>query len=151
MDLKGVIQARRTREARKKPFLPSRFSVVNSIVAAHGLDYEFLRLLARLDEAAFHKLAEYGKIKEKPHLDLEFFSLATEAEYLLSGAITEKLDSPYLDFARAPEELLLAAPLYRLNLALPGEVLASRHFAGLLMEELEKNRKQKTENRKPEE
>jgi hypothetical protein len=119
-------------------------------MSAFGLDHGFLRLLARLDEAGFHNLAKSAKIKEKSGLASPLFALISEAEYRLATAIMEKLDNPYLEYARDPEELILSAPLYRRNPDLPPEVLATRHFAGLLTEELEKNRKQKTENRKPE-
>ncbi|MBM4293677.1 MAG: hypothetical protein FJ126_02075 [Deltaproteobacteria bacterium] len=138
MDLKRNFKTGRAQEARKKLFLPSRFNLVSSIVKAYGLDNAFLRLLDRVDERAFHNLAKSAKIKEKPGLTLPLFSLATEAEYLLTAAIMEKLDNPYLDNARDPEELVLSAPLYRRNPALPPEVLAPRHFAELLAEELEK-------------
>lgn len=138
MDLKQNLRARRARESSKKPFLPSRFSVVSSIIKIHGLDFAFLRLLDRIDEIVFHNLAKSAKIKEKSGLELPLFSLTVEAGYYLTTAIMEKLDNPYLDYARDPEELILSVALYRRNPALPAEVLAGRHFAGLWAEELEK-------------
>jgi hypothetical protein len=138
MGLKQSFQNRRSRETGKKPFLPSRFTVVSSVVATYGLDNAFLSLMDRFDEKAFHNLAKSAKIKEKPGLALPLFALSTEAEYRLTAAIMEKLDNPYLDHARDPEELILSAALYRRNPALAPEVLATRHFAGLLAEELDR-------------
>ncbi|MBM4273860.1 MAG: hypothetical protein FJ134_05285 [Deltaproteobacteria bacterium] len=143
-DLKRNLKANRARESGKKPFRPSRFTVVSAIIKAYGLDLAFLGLLDRVDERVFHNLAKSAKIKEKPGLELPLFSLTTEDGYYLTNAIKEKLDNPYLNYARDPEELILSPFLYRMNPALPEEILANRHFAWLSAQELEKI----TENRK---
>jgi hypothetical protein len=119
----------------KRPWRPSTFARISSIVRAYGLDESFLRTL----DAPPEDLAAYGLGlaggKVKTSLELPLFGLATEADYHLAMCIIKKIYNPYLDYVQDPEEILLCGPLFLCQPHLGPDELSRFHFADLLRRE----------------
>jgi hypothetical protein len=63
------------------------------------------------------------------------FSLAEQKEYVLTLAIIDKINNPYVEFAQSPEEIALSKLLFELNPSLGEEKLERYHFETLLLYE----------------
>jgi hypothetical protein len=133
MDIQRLKQERS--QPGKRPWRPSTFTRISSIVRAYGLDESFLRTL----DAPPEDLAAYGLGlaggKVKTSLELPLFGLATEAEYQLTMSIIRKINHPYLNYVQDPEEILLCGPLFRRQPHLGPDELSRCHFADLLQRE----------------
>jgi hypothetical protein len=130
MDIQRLKQER-TRP-RQRPWRPSPFTRISSIVQAYGLGESFLRTLEGPPEAltAYGMRLAGGKLKTP--LELPLFGLAPEAEYHLTMNIIRKINNPYLDYVQDPEEILLCGPLFLSNPHLGSDELSRFHFATLL-------------------
>ena len=135
MDLLDNIRNCRARQKRKRPYKPTGFSRVSALVKKYGLGEDFLQLLDSPENWRPYKNMETSQVKLKDPFDFPLFSLSTKEEYALAEAIANKVDTPYLQFAHTPEEILLAAPLYEANPLLGPEDLQRYHFSTLLLYE----------------
>jgi hypothetical protein len=133
--LKGQVRQCRAARAGPRPWTPSRFSRVAAIVARYGLTEAFLAEAAAPAEALLDHL---GVQFHKAPLALPLFGLATEDQYRLAQRLMALADNPYLDYAATPADVLLSAPLYRLNPHIPAAELAGAPFTLLLARELQR-------------
>jgi hypothetical protein len=123
-------------QPQKRPWRPSRFTRISSIVKACGLGETFLRTLDALPESLTGAGLRFKTMKFKASLELPLFALATAEVYDLTTRIIRKIDNPYLDYVQDPEEILLCRPLFHRNPHLGPEALNRFHFATLLGREL---------------
>jgi hypothetical protein len=119
----------------KRPWRPSPFTRICSIVQAYGLGEDFRRTLDALAE----DLVAYGLGlaggKSKAPLEMPLFGLASEAEYHLTLSIIRIINNPYLNYVQDPEEILLCGPLFLRQPHLGPDELSRFHFADLLRRE----------------
>jgi hypothetical protein len=123
-------------QAAKRPWRPSQFTRISSIVKAYGLGETFLRTLEAPPESLTGAGRRFKAIKFKTALELPLFALATAEVYDLTTRIIREIDNPYLDYVQDPEEILLCRPLFHCNPHLDPEALNRFHFATLLGREL---------------
>jgi hypothetical protein len=123
---------RRTRKA-KQPFQPSLFVKIHVLVQTYGLEEDFLNKLDEFTDNFTVDQLKHNTVMIKEKLQLPLFDLATPEKYRLTMAIIEKVNNPYLHFARSPDEILLCTPLFRRNPDLGPERLAAHHFQTLLL------------------
>jgi hypothetical protein len=123
-------------QPQKRPWRPSRFTRISSIVKACGLGETFLSTLEALPESLTGAGLRFKTMKFKASLELPLFALATAEVYDLTTRIIRKIDNPYLDYVQDPEEILLCRPLFHSNPHLGPEALSRYHFATLLGREL---------------
>jgi hypothetical protein len=123
-------------QPQKRPWRPSRFTRISSIVKACGLGETFLSTLEALPESLTGAGLRLQTMKFKAPLELPLFALATAEVYYLTTRIIRKIDNPYLDYVQDPEEILLCRPLFHRNPHLGPEALSRFHFATLLGREL---------------
>jgi hypothetical protein len=123
-------------QLQKRPWRPSRFTRISSIVKAYSLGETFLRTLEALPESLSGTGLGFTTMKFKAPLELPLFALATAEVYDLTTRIIRKIDNPYLDYVQDPEEILLCRPLFHSNPHLGPEALSRFHFATLLGREL---------------
>jgi hypothetical protein len=116
----------------KRPWRPSRFTRISSIVKAYGLGETFWKTLEALPESLTATGLRFKTMKFKASLELPLFGLATAQVYDLTTRIIRKIDNPYLDYVQDPEEILLCRPLFHINPHLDPEALSRFHFATLL-------------------
>mgnify|MGYP005845584793 FL=1 len=73
------------------------------------------------------------RIWPKSRLEVPPFVLVSGDEYLLVRDLLDRLDNPYLAFARSPEEVLLSATLHARNPSLEVGRLLHHDFETLLL------------------
>jgi hypothetical protein len=123
-------------QAAKRPWRPSQFTRISSIVMAYGLGETFWRALEAPPESLTGGGRRFKTMQFKAPLELPLFALATAEVYDLTTRIIRKIDNPYLDYVQDPEEILLCRPLFQRNPHLDPEALNRFHFATLLNQEL---------------
>lgn len=134
MELRKQIKAERDQQRAKIPFRRTPFDRINAIVKRHALGKEFLANLANFSD---HHIGEYlavYRLRAKDQWDPPLFSLSSEAEYRVTTAIIDMVNTPYLHFVGSPEEILLCSALFRRNPSLEPDKLTRYHFATLLLE-----------------
>jgi hypothetical protein len=140
MDLLQQIKSDRAQKKKKQPFSPTLFDRISGLVKEYGLGESFLAKLESPADFFLEKEAEFARVREKEPFRLSLFSLAEKKEYVLTQAIIEKLNNPYLEFAQSPEEIALSQLLFELNPFLGAEKLQRYHFETLLQYERAKIR-----------
>ena len=119
----------------KEPFSRTAFTVVAALVREYNLDKSFVAQLKDFSPPGVEWLRSFELHVKRP-FEAPLFSLVSESEYRLAQAILAAADNPYLRFARCPEELLLAKPLFDLNPELESVVLARAPFRTLRAREI---------------
>ena len=102
------------------------FGRVAAIVQGYGLTESFLDMLVvppELSEASGPSVR--FQVEEPP------FPLCSHREYLLVQAVLERSRSPYLIWAKTPEDLRWSRPLYLLNPQISTEKLKRFPFSVL--------------------
>lgn len=132
MTLLQHIKRERTQQRKKQPLKQDVFNTISGLVRRYGLDDNFLRELDNAGDNLSKLNLEITRVRSKPHFEFPLFSLATKEEYNLTMAILRKVDNPYLQFVKSPEEILLCELLFSLNPLLSPEILMSFHFETLL-------------------
>jgi hypothetical protein len=142
MDILTHLKSKRKRQRNKAPFKKNVFNNISRVVARYGLEKNFLAALENVDNAFLEKKLNSNRVRVKEALEGPLFSLVSQEEYTLTLSIMHKIDNPYLLFAHSPGEILLCAPLYRLNPTIAPEKLARYHFETLLLHERAKTNNQ---------
>jgi hypothetical protein len=132
MDILEQIKTDRAQKKKKQPFSPTLFDRISGLVKEYGLGESFLEKLECPADFLLEREAEFARVREKEPFRLPLFALAEKKEYVLTLAIIEKLNNPYLEFAQSPEEIALSGLLFELNPALGAERLERYHFETLL-------------------
>jgi hypothetical protein len=142
MDLLQELKREHSLRNTKRPHWRSAYTIVNLIVKRHGLTEDFV---AKLTGNATPNISDgngftHGPLKRKKRLEALPFSLSTRKDYLLTKRIIQTTDNPYLRFAHSPDEIILSAPLFRMNPTLPTKLLERQHFETLFLSEQAKAR-----------
>ncbi|MCU0574299.1 MAG: hypothetical protein MUC41_15075 [Syntrophobacteraceae bacterium] len=133
MDLTVSIRGDRARQRKKPPRDNQVFNVLGCIVKDYGLKRDFLGRVDGIGDRAGRGAAEVLRIWPKSRLEVPPYVLVSGDEYRLVSEIMERLDNPYLAFARSPEEVLLSATLHARNPTLEDGLLLRRDFETLLL------------------
>jgi hypothetical protein len=133
MDLHRQLKQARARP--KRPLSRTAFTVVSALVREYELDESFLAELREISQPGAAGLRSFEPRAKEP-FEPPPFSLVPERQYRLAQDMVAAADNPYLVFARSPEELLLAAPLFRFNPGLEPAILARTDFRTLLAREI---------------
>jgi hypothetical protein len=133
MDLKDSFRRDRLRGKEKEPWAPSLFSQVGGLVRRHRLGEAFCQLLGQMTTASAETLAQTHRSAPKAPFEPPLFFLATAEDYQVIQKILSGLNNPYLAWACSPEEILLSQTLWSRRPGLDPEVLATHHFAALLL------------------
>jgi hypothetical protein len=122
---------------KKRPFQPTLFARVSTIVRDHRLTEAFL---ARLDAGEAPLLADIDRRiqGEREPLVVPLYSLVREEDYRVTRGILERVSNPYLAYSQSPEDILLSGALFARNPALPPGRLSCWDFETLLSCELAK-------------
>src|SRR3974390_669323 len=123
MDLKDSLRQDRARGKKKEPLHPSLFSHIGGLVRRHSLGEAFCRLIGPMTAKGVETLARAYRAEAKPLYEAPLFFLATPEKYQLIHQILTALNNPYLAWARSPEEILLALPLWQRRPGLDQEAL----------------------------
>ena len=135
MDILKQIKTDREQKNKKQPFSPTLFGRISGLVEEYRLGESFLEKLESPVDLFLEKEAEFARVKKKQPFMIPLFSLVEQDEYVLTLAIIEKVNNPYLEFAQSPEEIALSRHLFDLNPALGTEKLESYDFETLLLYE----------------
>ena len=135
MNLLQHIRSEKTQQKKKRPFERNVFNKISGLVRWYELDDGILKRLDKAVDYLPKKKSVSGRLRPKIPFEFPLFSLATKEEYSLAEAIIQKIDNPYLQFAKSPEEILLCRPLYDLNPALSQEQLTQYPFETLFLHE----------------
>ena len=135
MDLLHQIKSDRAQKRKKQSLRPTLFDRISGLVKEHGLGESFLEKLESPEDFLIEEKAEFARVRRKQPFRIPLFSLIEKKQYILTLAIIDKIDNPYLEFAQAPEEIVLSKLLFDLNSALGAEKLESYHFETLLLYE----------------
>ncbi|MEJ2364477.1 MAG: hypothetical protein P8075_08145 [Deltaproteobacteria bacterium] len=135
MDILEQIKTDRAQKKKKQPFSPTLFDRISGLVKEYGLGESFLEKLESPANFLLEKEAEFARVRQKQPFMIPLFSLTEQKEYVLTLAIIEKVDNPYLEFAQSPEEIALSKLLFELNPALGAEKLKRYHFETLVLYE----------------
>ena len=135
MDILQQIKTDRAQKKKKQPFSPTLFDRISGLVKEYRLGESFLEKLENPADFLQEKEAEFALVRKKQPFMIPLFSLTEQKEYVLTLAIIEKADNPYLEFAQSPEEIALSKLLFDLNPALGPEKLERYHFETLLLYE----------------
>lgn len=136
MNLLEQIKDQKLKEKSKRPFNRSLFTIVSTIVQKHRLDHTFLGRLKDLEEGLMAPPFDPARLRAKEPLEPPLFSLCPLEPYRLTRAIIERVNNPYLKFARSPEEIRLSFVLHQRRPDLPPEMLRRHHFENLFLLEL---------------
>lgn len=147
MDLIGHIKYNRAKQRQKKPIKIDVFNQISGIVRQYGLKESFLDIFDTVEDQFSAENLNLLRIRVKTPVVRPIFSLVEKEEYDLIMSIIYKADTPYLEFAHSPEEILLCKSLYRLNPAISAEKLSRYHFETLFLHERVKRNRMET-NRK---
>jgi hypothetical protein len=132
MDILQQIKTDRAQKKKKQPFSPTLFDRISGLVKEYRLGESFLEKLENPADFLQEKEAEFALVRKKQPFMIPLFSLTEQKEYVLTLAIIEKADNPYLEFAQSPEEIALSKLLFDLNPALGPEKLERYHFETLM-------------------
>ena len=135
MDILEQIKTDRAQKKKKQPLRPTLFDRISGLVKEYRLGESFLEKLEGSEDFLLEKEAEFVQIRKKQPFRIPLFSLAEKKEYILTLAIIDKINNPYLEFAQSPEEIALSKLLFELNPALGPEKLERYHFETLLFYE----------------
>jgi hypothetical protein len=135
MDILEQIKTDRAQKKKKQPLRPTLFDRISGLVKEYRLGESFLEKLEGSEDFLPEKEAEFVQIRKKQPFRIPLFSLAEKKEYILTLAIIDKINNPYLQFAQSPEEIALSKLLFELNPALGPEKLERYHFETLLLYE----------------
>ena len=135
MDILEQIKTDRAEKRKKQPFSPTLFDRISGLVKEYHLRESFLEKLESPADFLLEKEAEFARVRQKQPFMIPLFSLTEQKEYVLTLAIIEKVDNPYLEFAQSPEEIALSKLLFDLNPALGAEKLKRYHFETLVLYE----------------
>ena len=135
MNLLEQIKTDRVQKKKKQPFSPTLFDRISGLVKEYRLRESFLEKLASPTDFLLEKEAEFARVRKKQPFMLPLFSLAEQKDYVLTLAIIEKLNNPYLEFAQSAEEIVLSKLLFELNPAVDAEKLERYHFETLVLYE----------------
>ena len=135
MEILEQIKTDRVQKKKKQPFSPTLFDRISGLVKEYRLGESFLEKLESPADFLLEKEAEFARVRKKQPFIISLFSLAEQKEYVLTLAIIEKINNPYLEFAQSPEEIALSKLLFQLNPALGAEKLERYHFETLLLYE----------------
>jgi len=135
MDILEQIKSDRAQKRKKQPLRPTLFDRISGLVKEHRLGESFLEKLASPEDFLLEKKAEFARVRKKQPFRIPLFSLTEKKEYILTLAIIDKINNPYLEFAQSPEEIALSKLLFDLNPALGTEKLERYQFETLLLYE----------------
>ena len=135
MDILEQIKSDRALRKEKKPLRPTLFDRISGLVEEYRLGESFLEKLSSPEDFLLEEKAEFARVRRKQPFRIPLFALAEGEEYVLTLAIIEKIDNPYLEFVQSPEEIALSKLLFELNPALGEDKLESYHFETLLLYE----------------
>lgn len=135
MDLLQQIKTDRAQKKKKQPLRPTLFDRISGLVKEYRLGESFLEKSENPEDFLLEKEAEFAQVRKKQPLRIPLFSLTEKKEYILTIAIIDKINNPYLEFAQSPEEIALSKLLFELNPALGPEKLERYHFETLLFYE----------------
>ncbi len=135
MDLLQQIRTGRAEKRRKPPFQPTLYTHVSGLVRRYGLDEQFLRGLETPGDIPRENELSTIRLKRKEPYEPPLFSLSTEEEYRVTLAILTRVKNPFLQYATAPDEILVCGSLFRQNPSLHPEMLLRHHFETLLLGE----------------
>lgn len=135
MDILEQIKRDRAQKRKKQPLRPTLFDRISGLVKEHRLGESFLEKLASPEDFLLEKKAEFARVRKKQPFRIPLFSLTEKKEYILTLAIIDKINNPYLEFAQSPEEIALSKLLFDLNPALGTEKLERYQFETLLLYE----------------
>ena len=147
MDLIGHIKHNRAKQRQKKPIKTDVFNQISGIVRQYGLKESFLDIFDTVEDQFSAENLNLLRIRVKTPVVRSIFSLVAKEEYDFIMSIIHQADTPYLEFAHSPEEILLCKSLYRLNPAISREKLRRYHFETLFLHERAKRNRMET-NRK---
>lgn len=155
MNLLEKIKNERAQSKKKRPFRRTLFDQVNGLVRTYSLEESFLSRLEVPEDYLSEAKVECAQLKKKRPVEFPLFSLSAEKEYRLTTAIMSKVNNPYLEFARSPDEIAISKLLFDLNPSLGADKLERYHFETLLLcehakKEMEDLQKQ-TKNRRRQE
>ena len=135
MDILEQIKTDRAQKKKKQPLRPTLFDRISGLVKEYRLGESFLEKLEGSEDFLLEKEAEFVQIRKKQPFRIPLFSLTEKKEYILTLAIIDKINNPYLEFAQSPEEIALSKLLFELNPALGPEKLERYDFETLLFYE----------------
>ncbi len=135
MDILEQIKTDRAQKKKKQPLRPTLFDRISGLVKEYRLGESFLEKLASPEDFLLEQRAEFAQVRKKQPFRIPLFSLTEKKEYILTLAIIDKINNPYLEFAQSPEEIALSKLLFELNPALGPEKLERYHFETLLFYE----------------
>ena len=135
MDILAQIKTDRVQKKKKQPFSSTLFDRISGLVKEYRLRESFLEKLESPADFLLEKEAQFARVRKKQPFMIPLFSLTAQQEYVLTLAIIEKVDNPYLEFAHSPEEIALSNLLFDLNPALGAEKLERYHFETLMLYE----------------
>ena len=135
MDILEQIKSDRAREKKKEPFRSTLFDRISELVKEYRLEESFVEKCGSPESFLTVREAEVAQVRKKQPFRIPLFSLAEQQEYVLTLAIIDKMNNPYLEFAQSPEEIALSRLLFDLNPALGKEKLERCHFETLLLYE----------------
>jgi len=135
MDILEQIKSDRAQKRKKQPLRPTLFDRISGLVKEHRLGESFLEKLESPEDFLLEKKAEFARVRKKQPFRIPLFSLTEKKEYILTLAIIDKINNPYLEFAQSPEEIALSKLLFVLNPALGTEKLERYQFETLLLYE----------------
>ncbi len=109
------------------------FNTVCSIVKNYGLKEDFLTMIDNLDhDPGRHPLGEL-EIRAKQSIEIPPYCMVSVEEYGLVLEIINRLDNPYLSFARSSEEMVFSVRLYKSDPSLDARRLVRHDFRTLLL------------------
>jgi hypothetical protein len=135
MDILAQIKGDRSQRKEKKPLRPTLFARISGLVKEYRLGESFLEKLSSPEDFLLEQKAEFARVRKKQPFRISLFSLAEQKEYVLTLAIIDKINNPYVEFAQSPEEIALSKLLFELNPSLGEEKLERYHFETLLLYE----------------
>ena len=133
MDLLEKIRNERVQNKRRVPFERTLFDKISGLVRRYSLEESFLSSLENTEDYLSEAKIEFVQLKKKSSMEFQLFSLSPEKEYRLTTAIISKVNNPYLEFARSPDEIAISKTLFDLNPSLETEKLKRCHFETLLL------------------
>ncbi|RLB02463.1 MAG: hypothetical protein DRG83_08515 [Deltaproteobacteria bacterium] len=121
------------RKKKKRTFIEkSAINVVIAIIEAYQLNSNFLSLLDNLPDLEQKIVNHEIRLRPKPYLNIPIFPLTSRNNFRLAQKIVEKIDNPYLKYARDPEEIYLSKLLFWKNPDIRAIELENIHFELLL-------------------
>ena len=133
MDLLQKIKTERAQSKKKRLFKRKLFDKVSGLVRAYSLEESFLASLVVPEDYLSEAKVESVQLRKKRPIDFPLFSLSAEEKYRLTTAIMSKVNNPYLEFARSPDEIAISKMLFDLNPSLGADTLERCHFETLLL------------------